>query len=1148
MSPSESHSAEVLALAEEFLERYRQGQRPSLKEYADRHPDLADVIHEVFPAMAMMENIAIQEKSLAGDRTEAPDGQVPRPLLPEQFGDFRIIREIGHGGMGVVYEAEQVSLGRHVALKILPPQMVRDRKQRLRFEREAKAAAKLHHTNIVPVFGVGEHEGTAYYAMQYIPGLGLDIVIEELKKIRPEGPGGSSHGPQSAANGALREVSAAAAARSLLTGRFEAAECPADPTEALLTEEATNAPIQDPPALWPTGTSSSSVVLPGTSLGGDSRQGGAATYWQSVARIGRQVAEALDYAHWQGILHRDIKPSNLLLDTQGTVWVTDFGLAKIDDQQNLTHTGDLLGTLRYMPPEAFEGKSDARSEVYSLGLTLYEMLAYRPAFDQNDRGKLISQVMHEEPMPLGQVNRKIPRDLVTIVHKAIARQPAQRYPSAGALADDLGRFIEGRPIRARRVSATERTWRWCKRNPVITGMLVVLVAALTAVVGLWLRSDRLLALTRHQAVGLQLDQAITLCEQGYLDRGLLAMAEQLRDYASSPTEEQHAIRANLAAWSPRLITFDTPASGVYDGGVPLDSNGKEYVAVDGEGTPQFWDPATGKAMGPRFEPAGALRMSSPERTRQPPKIWFSRQWNSLLGLGGDGCARAWDRATGRLLGPPIEVPAGWSFLELSEDRGLLAAGTRYDLKRWDVRTGRPITTSWSRDPAQTEIVVLTTRRVITRDSNWVFRLYNLDTGKLVGHPLPCKPMTYCVFWPSTKPDVVVMQGVLDQGGWFQWWNTETGDPLGPRWSVTGNTPPRLATPLAPPAGSSVVIATGDTITVRDLATGKQQGEGMKAAGTIKRIGFFTVDQKMVVVETDAGAQVWEIPTRRLVGKTLKIFESHRFLAVSANAARVVVAGDPGDLHTGANWGLLEVWDVGTGRRLLDLDPEWKATGLALDATGTSLMFCSGDHVLHRCDLPGKVLDREWVDNEHAARLTISDRPPALRYQVKELDGSKRLLEAVDNETLTAAGPPMSFASKAQVSVCSPRDDLILTGCVDGSALLWSPKTGTKEGVVMRHPQTVSGATFSPDGRIIATAAGRTARLWDVALCRLIGPPMELDQAIKGVSFSTDGRWLVVRCDDKGAYRWPVPAPMEGDASQVMDRVKKLTSRTRPVIH
>src|SRR4051794_30514433 len=165
MSTSGSRSGLVLELAEEFLERYGKGQRPSLKEYIERHPSLAEEIREVFPAMAMMEKIALADDSLEGDPTGP--GPVSSAVMREQMGDYRILREVGRGGMGVVYEAEQVSLGRHVALKVLPPQVLRDSRTRHRFEREARAAARLHHTNIVPVFGVGEHGETPYYVMQF---------------------------------------------------------------------------------------------------------------------------------------------------------------------------------------------------------------------------------------------------------------------------------------------------------------------------------------------------------------------------------------------------------------------------------------------------------------------------------------------------------------------------------------------------------------------------------------------------------------------------------------------------------------------------------------------------------------------------------------------------------------------------------------------------------------------------------------------------------------------------------------------------------------------------------------------------------------------------------------------------------------------
>ncbi|HKB40235.1 MAG TPA: serine/threonine-protein kinase, partial [Gemmataceae bacterium] len=369
--PAENSEEFVLLnqLADEFAERYRRGERPTLDEYVNRYPALADDIRELFPAMAEME----QAKE---DREEAAKPESAGPLPPlERLGDFRIIREIGHGGMGVVYEAEQISLGRHVALKVLPRQVLSDARTKQRFEREAKAAAKLHHTNIVPVFGIGEHDGLPYYAMQFIPGLGLDEVLKELRRLQPGAPESDS---ALMLTGGEQCVSAndvsAALAQSIMTGQFAPA---AGKVSAVSMDATVDLAHASPPSsavgerrqsetqtpvmgrLSDTlSLSSSSVVLPGRRTGKKRF-----SYWQSVAQVGVQVADALEYAHRQGVQHRDIKPSNLLLDTTGTVWVTDFGLAKADDQQNLTHSGDFLGTLRYMPPEAFDGNTDARADV-----------------------------------------------------------------------------------------------------------------------------------------------------------------------------------------------------------------------------------------------------------------------------------------------------------------------------------------------------------------------------------------------------------------------------------------------------------------------------------------------------------------------------------------------------------------------------------------------------------------------------------------------------------------------------------------------------------------------------------------------------------------------------------------------------------------
>jgi serine/threonine protein kinase/WD40 repeat protein/tetratricopeptide (TPR) repeat protein len=444
MSNSSVERNPVDRLAEEFAERLRRGERPALTEYTARYPELADEIRELFPALVLLEQLKPAAEATRAEGTAGPAGT---PL--KALGDYRLLREVGRGGMGVVYEAEQVSLGRHVALKVLPSQALANPTYLERFRREAKAAAKLHHTNIVPVFGVGECDGVHFYAMQFIAGEGLDKVLHGLRRLR-QGKGGPVEAVPTPGT-----VCAASAAAGLVSGRFTV---PAPLAPSGVGQDATIAR-----------TETSSV-----SLATDPSAGG---YHRSVARVGVQVADALTYAHQQGVLHRDIKPSNLLLDAQGTVWVTDFGLAKAEGADELTHTGDIVGTVRYMAPERFDGHSLPQGDLYSLGLTLYELLTLRPAFDDGNRARLVERVLHDPPVPPRKLDGGIPRDLETVVLKCLAKEPAERYASAEALAEDLRRFLADRPIKARRTPWHERTWRWCRRNPWAALLLTVVAVA-----------------------------------------------------------------------------------------------------------------------------------------------------------------------------------------------------------------------------------------------------------------------------------------------------------------------------------------------------------------------------------------------------------------------------------------------------------------------------------------------------------------------------------------------------------------------------------------------------------------------------------------------------------------------------------------------
>ena len=472
----------VEALADDFLRRQRRGERPTLEDYCRLHPELADEIREVFPVLIRMEDL----------RSDGPDDStggvaVHAATRLERLGDYRILREVGRGGMGVVYEAEQESLGRRVALKVLPDAALIDANQVLRFQREARAAARLHHTNIVPVFGVGRDDGHHYYVMQFIPGMGLDAVLEELRRLRR---GGGAPGPPAGRAPSNGAVSAAAVAEAILTGRFSPAEgADGIPRPGTTLAASSPAPLVPPASPAPGPGESSVVSLPGASADSLARSDPDRTFFRSVARIGLQVAEALEYANRQGVLHRDVKPSNLLLDPKGNVWVADFGLAKATETDDLTHSGDIVGTVRYMAPERFAGRCDPRSDVYALGLTLYELLALRPAYSAADRHELMRRVMSEEPERLRALVPHLPRDLETIVTKAIDREPARRYPTAAALAEDLQRFLEDRPIRARRVTAAEQAWRWAKRNRAVaalaTGLFLALAAGLAGVIWQW---------------------------------------------------------------------------------------------------------------------------------------------------------------------------------------------------------------------------------------------------------------------------------------------------------------------------------------------------------------------------------------------------------------------------------------------------------------------------------------------------------------------------------------------------------------------------------------------------------------------------------------------------------------------------------------
>ena len=346
------------AVIEEFLALAEAGSAPDAEVFAALHSDLSEDLRAALSGLAMVQGLVGDSGSGPGHRLEAG----------RRVAGYRIVRELGRGGMGIVYEAVHVDLDRPVALKVLNTNAAPDSSGRRRFLNEAKTAAGLHHTHIVPVFDVGQVGGLCYYAMQRIEGCGLDRVVKALRKGRSTAAGSSSGKP----------------AHDLATLDLLDATSLGDPTRSWFTGASrvkqTHSPdrLEDaPPTFEPPRGSE---------------------YYKWVARAGVQAAEALAHAHRRGVIHRDVKPSNLLVDARGTVWVADFGLARRLADPSITQADSLLGTPRYMSPEQSEiGPIDGRTDVYSLGATLYELLTLRPPHDGRSAAELIGQIRNNEP-------------------------------------------------------------------------------------------------------------------------------------------------------------------------------------------------------------------------------------------------------------------------------------------------------------------------------------------------------------------------------------------------------------------------------------------------------------------------------------------------------------------------------------------------------------------------------------------------------------------------------------------------------------------------------------------------------------------------------------------------------------------------------
>jgi WD40 repeat protein/serine/threonine protein kinase len=1110
-------------LAEEFAARFRRGERPGLQEYIDRCPDLADEIRELFPALVEVERVKEDQPARPGDaKVEAA---VALPPLG-QVGDYRVIREVGRGGMGVVYEAEQVSLGRRVALKVLPRQVSSDVKTLARFRREARSAAQLHHTNIVPVFEVGKDGEVSYYAMQFIQGQGLDSVIDELRRLKellhrtgsarapdqPEPP--IPAGTTAPAPSHTAQVSRVA--QSLLMGRFAAqspGEAEPEPTDASLEGcevEATDALAPSDQAASIVTSQPASVVLPGGSQL-SAVESGRRPFYRSVAQIGRQVAAGLAYAHARGIVHRDIKPSNLLLDTQGVVWITDFGLAKASDD-GLTQTGDILGTVRYMAPERFRGEGDGRADVYALGLTLYELLALRPAFDSSDRLRLIEQIKAEDPPRPRALDPRIPRDLETIVLKAIAKDPKDRYSSADALGDDLRRFLADEPIRARHVSLAGRLLRWGRRNKAVAALLMSVVVTL--------------------AVGFAVSTAQWMRADRHAVREATLRSDMARDlYTSDMLAIQQAWEAGNFERMGNLLRRHIPEPGQPDWrGFEWDVFWRHHQRARPIRSFPVSDNVWHMAATPDGQTVAALvYVHAPNHVDERSEVTL------------------WDAATGwkarTFVGPPMTFEDAIAF---SPGGSVFATGSGVDVKGdrrhfvtiWDVVTGKPLRRGPEDRGASVAKGALAFspdgKKLLWGDFDSTINLWDLETRVVrtfKGHKAHSIGVAFdprgrwiasashdgtVKLWDVTSGDeLFTFPGISDilesltvspgdgrylavggYGGARLWDLTRLKEPR--EIELQGRANATCMMVSFSPGGRYLAAGSSNTVRLWEVESGEARATLKGHSNTVWGVTFLDGGRMLASGSEDRTVKQWDV--------SQALGEPYVFRAHSGDVGSLVFTPDGHTLVSGGSDGRIRRWDVTTGRQLGQLGvPEARRPvyGLAISPDGRTL----ADTRVGLWDLETR-------------------RPLELRY----------------DEHLPTA---VAF---------SPVEAIVATGYHNGAISLWDVATRKRVRPLQGSPyHYIDCLAFSPDGRILASAGeGLKVTLWDVDTGRELANNLVGHKGgIMSVAFARDGRALASGSRDGTVIVWDVADParpslrqrLEGNAGSIWGVAYSLDGKT-----
>ena len=1019
---------DVAIALDNVVERLSGGESVDVESLCRRFPDSAARIRKIFPAIAAMAEFGNWPTD-----ADSADGN-SRPLRHGLLGDFRIVQEIGRGGMGIVYEAEQVSLSRRVAVKILPFASLLDQRQLERFRNEARAAAMLKHTNIVSVYQVGYERGLHYYAMELVDGQSLADVTHLLGNDSEQRPGDTR-------NRSADTVAAAA-----------------------LSTQRTSDPKR---------------------------------FYQTVARLGIQAAEALHYAHEEGIVHRDIKPSNLLLDNQGKLWITDFGLAQIQGSNDLTITGDLVGTLRYMSPEQAQGKPlDGCTDIFSLGLVLYELLTLEPAFSARNRHELLHQIHEREPSAPRRANPLIPSDLETIVLKAIAKQPGDRYESCLSLAADLRRFVEHKPIRARRSTAWEKSARWVRRNPVVSTLAISIGVLLSCLaIGAALTATKQVALAKKTQMALseaKIHNYALSVAGAYeaFDNGDIARTKQLLSmHMSNPALAATPPFELLYLWNQCQNVVKTPgiSSISATGPTVLSPSGRHLVAADSDGEIRFWDVRTlNLARTVSMDVAGDISAIAISHSGWI-AVGTSEGVIQLLhgeGLQEQTILHRHPRTIRDMVFSPDE-----SHLAYADDSSVVRLCQL-------AKEGGESTTSVIDDFHGNTLASISFSpdgRLLVASGGWASgtaRVWNVSDRRLIA-TLPVSPELHTLVVTAFSPDG---KSLVTAGKQLMVWNTSDWTML-ERFELDNRSTGAVS---VSPDGRIIAAADKGRIRLFDMITRRELNAIQAHTGRITYVGF-SADACSLISSTETGkTRIWpekrwkdQIPNDTVPTSSVGVC----FTGPRWNSPLCVATGQ--GFFAGKEFGQVSLLNLTTGKwTVLD---EFSSPLLAVASSPTT------PHVVA---VARKLVNETWgITIWDTMRQKVLTTLPGRRAAIYCMEFSP------DGKLLASA----DFALGEQ----SPNEEL---NGVELRLVIWDLDRGS-----MRHSvetPNICGLSFSPDGQHLAVTGGakqdrRKVRFLDVRTGTWESVEFVCDGELLPVQYSPDGRRLA--CGDYSGrlYVWDV---------------------------